>query len=845
MAPLEFLRWFCKPEYLVDVEGDLLEIYEKRVKRSGIRKARLLLWRDVILLFRPGMIRSFVDDRPYNAAGVIRHNIVLSFRNFWRHRTSFFINLGGLAVGLTCALLIYTWVADEISIDRFHEKKGRIYKAKLNFQSTTGIRTIEYAPVPLAPAMASELPEVESAVGVNPFVDIFGGPGIISYNKKEVLAQGLFAGDDFFKVFSFTKLSGDNRGVMISKGLARKLFDHESEAIGKVVDWTHTLNLNGPFLITGVFDDVPANSTMKFEVIFRIEKMVEGDSNSNEWNGGYAQTFLLLREGTDVDAFERKIRRFVIDKAPNTTGILSLTRFSDEYLYEEGRIRYVRLFSLVAIFTLAIACINFVNLSTAQASRKMKEVGVKKAIGVSRSTLVAQFLTESVILTLLSLLIAVALRFLLLPNFNQLTGKHLDFDFDPRLVVFVILVGILAGSYPAFFVSAFKPATILKGRIFSSSIGEIFTRKGLVVLQFTISIVFIIAFMIVNRQIDMLQNRPLGYSKENVIRFERKGRIDFSTFESFFDEIRNIPGVVTVSGTYGSILDRERALHNGFSWDGAPADATNLLVPSPYVAHDYIETLGIELKEGRTFSKDRADEQTKIIINESAAKMMGFEDPIGRLVHWGTDRLEIIGVVKDFQYGSLHTALGPVFFLYGSYRRDVILRLQPGFDQNTLDQLQSVYQKFHPGYPFEFTFLSDDYNRLYASEDRVSIWSTSFAIVATLISCLGLFGLAVFSSERRTKEIGIRKVLGATRMGIVRLLASDIVKPVFISILVAVPVSYFISVNWLSGFAYRIELSWWFFAAASVLALVVTWITVGLQTFKVAKANPVESLKAE
>lgn len=632
---------------------------------------------------------------------------------------------------------------------------------------------------------------------------------------------------------------------MISRSLARKLFTNEENAIGKVVDWSHTLNSNGPFEITGVFDDVPANSTMQFEIIFRIEKMKDGDANSFDWKGSYAQTILLLREGTDVQAFDKKIAGFLVGKEAKNPGTLSLSRFSDRYLYEDGRIGYVRLFSIVAIFTLALACINFVNLSTAQASRKLKEVGVKKTLGVNRSTLIGQFLTESILLAFSSLLIAMLLAYFLLPDFGLLTGKHLQLQINMWVFVATLLIGILAGSYPAFFITSFKPAAILKGKLFTSSFGEIFTRKGLVVIQFTISIVFIIAFMIVNRQIDLLQSRPLGYSKENVIRFERKGRIDFSTFEPLFNELKNIPGVINASGTYGSILDRDRALHNGWSWEGAPPESKSIMIPSPYVAHDYIETLGIELKEGRTFSKDLPDENKKIIINETAAKLMGFKDPVGRLIEWGTDRLEIIGVVKDFHYGSLHTELGPAFFMYTFYRRDIILRLQPGYDRNTLDQIQAVYQKFHPGYPFEFTFLDDDYNKLYASENRVSRLSTYFAIVATLISCLGLFGLAVFSSERRMKEIGIRKVLGATAASIVRLLADDIVRPVFIAILIAVPLSYFVARNWLSEFAYRIELSWWFFVAASVLALLVTWATVGLQTLKAANANPVDSLKSD
>ncbi len=841
MKPLKFLRWFCKPEYLIDIEGDLLEMYEKRLQSKGRRKADLLLWRDVVLLFRIGMIRSFVPQNE-NVMAVTHHNILISFRNFKRNKTAFFINLGSLSVGLTSALLIYLWIADELAMDKFHKNDKNLYFVRATFEHSDGDRVIEYTPAPLADALIAEMPEVEKAVSMSPFQ--FTGPGIVSYENKQVRTEGLMATKDLFNLFSFNLFLGDKSETVISKGLAEKLFGSAEASIGKIVDWNNTFRLPGPFMISGVFEDVPRNSTIQFDIVFDFKKLLEADRYANEWNSSYSQTTLLLRDGVDIDEFNKKIRNFIVPKDPINKQKLSVIKYSDRYL-ADGRIYYVRLFSVVAIFTLAIACINFVNLSTAQASTKLKEVGVKKTFGVGRLTLVAQFLGESVIVSMIALLFACVITLALLPHFNQLTGKQLTFIPDISVFITVAVVGLAAGVYPAFFLSGFKPAAILKGKIMSSSFAEAFARKGLVIMQFTISVIFIIGFMIINKQIEFVQNKSLGYDKENVIRFQRQGRFNWNDYDAFINEIKSVPGVVNASGTFGGVVDRSVSLHTGLTWEGADASVYNTPFPYPPIGHDYIETLGIELKEGRTFQKDLPNEDTKMIVNESAIKMMGFEDPIGKIVMYGTDPKEIIGIVKDFKYGSLHTPMEPVFFEYRPINRDIVVRLEPGSPQKTLEQLQVIYKKYHPDIPFDFTFLDEDYKKLYASDTKVSTLSTYFAIVATLISCLGLFGLAVFSSERRTKEIGIRKVLGATTMNVVSLLATDIVTPVFISILIAVPVGYVICNNWLSGFAYRIELSWWFFAAASIIAVLVTWITVGLQTYHAAKANPVESLKTE
>lgn len=515
---------------------------------------------------------------------MLRHNLLISLRNFSRNQTAFLINLTGLSTGLTCSLLIFLWIADELSIDKFHEKDAQLYQVMANYSSPGGVNTARFTPSPLAEALAAEMPEVEYAVSVNPFFDWFKGPGIISHETNQVKAQGIFASKDFFKIFSYELIEGNKEhvlaqknGIVISKQLTEKLFKTTENIIGKTVDWNHRMHFEGPLYISGIFEDSPANSTMQFDIVFNYDKLLEGDTYADKWNGNYAQTCLVLKIGTDISEFNKKISGYLMSREPTNQGTLFVSRFSNKYLYGNyengvqsgGRIIYVRLFFIIALFTLSIACINFVNLSTAQAQRKMKEVGVKKALGVNRGTLVAQFLTESVMLAFLSLGIAVLLTLLLLPDFNLLTNKHLSFNLNLANILaaggIVLITGIISGCYPAFYLSGFKPVAILKGKIVSSSFREQLLRRGLVVLQFSISITFIIGFLVVSNQIEYVQTRNLGYTKDNVIRFERQGHNGQNDYEAFIAELKNVPGVINASSIFGSILDREIAMHSGFS----------------------------------------------------------------------------------------------------------------------------------------------------------------------------------------------------------------------------------------------------------------------------------------
>ncbi|MEL6594037.1 MAG: FtsX-like permease family protein, partial [Bacteroidota bacterium] len=602
------------------------------------------------------------------------------------------------------------------------------------------------------------------------------------------------------------------------------------------------------------FDKLPDNSTIQFDVAVSYDLLADADHYAYEWSGGYAQTYVVMHEETNIDDFNQKIKHYLKSKHEGAWGPSEqfLQKFSDRYLhgtFEEGvlvggRIEYVRLFSLIGLFILLIACINFMNLATARASKKMKEIGVKKVVGASRRILVGQFLFESVLLVLISTGFAIGLVAFLLPNFNQLTGKTLTMDFGWEIMtalgVISLLTGIISGSYPAFYLSGFQPVKVLKGKLQNSK-GEIRLREALVVFQFAISVVFIASVFVVNQQMAYTQERNLGYSRDQVISFERP--FEHRDLQAFLGAVRSQAGVLKASSSVLYFLDGQDS-NGGFSWTGDASEG-DYLFQSPMVSYDFVETLGMELVAGRSFSQERQDDYTKIVLNESAVKMMGLENPVGTVIKKGDEQREIIGVVKDFQYGSIHEKVEPLIFRHRNFGRNILVKVAAGNEKASLEALQKVYAEFHPHYPFVYTFMDEDYQKLYESEQRVAVLSKYFSLLAIIISCLGLLGLAAYMTERRTKEIGIRKVLGAGNWEMMRLLSADFTKMVLIAIIIATPFSIWLLRSWLDNFAYRIELSWMYFVGAALITLLVAWFTVGLQAFKTVNLKPANCLRDE
>lgn len=855
---LRLLRLFIRKDFLEEIEGDMEEVFMDEVEQYSYRKARRRYNWQMLRLLRPTLTHNIFNSQKLNYYGMFKHNILVTFRGFKRHKLTFLINLIGLSTGLAASLLIYLWVTDERSVDTFHENNDQLHWVMTHFQLPETMVTWNYTSGKMAENMKADFPEVLDAVRVgNHF---FRPRGVMSFEEDNFEISGLFASQNFFDVLSYDLFLGNPETVLsnketivISRSLAEKIFGTAEKAMNQTVAWENTL-FNKELIVNGVFEDPPTNSTQQFEALINYGVLIDRDPWADRWNGGYAQTYLLMKEGTDMNAFNEKIADYMNIEERSTGRFTVFTRpYASGYLYGEykegvltgGRIQNVQLFTYIAIFILLIACINFMNLSTAQASKKMKEIGVKKAIGAHRYALIFQFLSESVILSVMALALAIGLVSLCLPQFNYITGKTLELSLSNgwgAIISIVLVTGLLAGSYPAFYLSGFKPVAVLKGKIAGLK-GEEWIRKGLVVVQFTLSIVFIIGVLVINRQIEFAQNAPLGYDGSHVVKFERKGSQTADPLP-MLTELNQIPGVTSAANMAGDFLWGQDS-GSGYSWQDGEED-DNHLFKSPKIGFNLIETMRLEMVAGRSFSREFNDDRTKIIINESAVKLMGLDDPVGtKLGYSPTETREIIGVVKDFQYGSMHQEIEPMVIRFREWGRNFLVKIQPGTEVNTLDQIEAVYKKFHPKYDFEASFLMDDYDALYDSEDKVAQLSNYMAAIAILVSCLGLFGLAAFTAERKTKEIGIRKVLGASRVAIMRILSKSFTGTILVAIVLAIPIGYFAAESWLQNFAYSIELSWWIFTLAGILSMLIAWLTVSFQTLKAARVNPVECLRHE
>ncbi len=853
----QLLLRFLRHDLAEEVLGDLGESFYVIAKEKSVFRARLNYWFQAINYLRPFAFKNKIF-RNLTSTAMYRHTLLMSFRHFSRYKSSFFINLIGLSSGLACTLLIFLWVNDELSIDKFHEKNTRLYQVLKNGMRGEELVTSRAQSDLLAEAMAKDFPEVELASSITPS-EWFGNIAI-EHGQKKVKGIGQFADKDFFKIFSFPLLQGnaalvlqDKNSIVISKALAERLYGSPENVVGKNIEF-QILSFRHAVTISGVFADASRNSSEKFEFVMNWDLWKEMSAEIGReinWDNNGPYAYLVLKEGTDLKKFNAKIENYLSTKLNENKDKLFVVPYSDQYLYgtykngvqSGGRIEYVKLFSAIAFFILAIACINYMNLATARASRHAKEAGVKKTLGVSRFALASQYLTESMLLVIISVIIALGAVVMLLPQFNLLTGKQLILQINSELLVGIgaitLITGFLSGSYPALYLSRINPLMLLQQK-FSNSISELLARKGLVVFQFTLSVLLIVSVTVIYKQIDFLQTKNLGYDKDHIIYFRQEGNVTTSQ-EAFLNQLKKVGGVVSAALS-GSNLIGANSSTFGIHWDGKNPD-DNIAFEVVGSSYDLIETLGIEMKEGRAFSRDFADSD-KLIFNETAIEAMKLKDPIGKNVTMWNRKSQIVGVVKDFHFQSLHEKVKPlVFMLSPKQTLEVMVRIAAGEERETIGNLEKFYKQFNPGISFDYHFMNKDYEAQYSSEHRVAALSRYFAGLAIIISCLGLFGLASFSAERRQKEIGIRKILGLNEWGVVYLLSSDFTKMVVLAIGIALPTSYFLSQNWLSGFAFHIELKWWYFVAAGLTALMVAWLTIGIQLVKAARLNPVSTLK--
>ena len=862
--PMKFLRWIIRSEYLEEIEGDMEEVFQDLLEQHSAKKARRKYAFEALKLFRLSLLKPILTPYINVPTSMIRHNFLISYRSFLRHKSSFLINLLGLTSGLSCALLIFLWVQDELRVDQFHENKAHIYQIMQKNFMVDELKVLDWSPTPMAPALKEEAPEIVDATNYKLH---WYNNGILAYEDQHLKATPMYADTNFLNVFTYPLVHGnkhevlkDKHAAVLSESMAIKLFSSTTEAIGKTISWEKKVgniaDMSGIHTVTGVFKDLPGYGTDQFDVIFTFDYYLETNPNARLWENDQATACVLIKEGADIEELASKMDAL---SAANVDWERSffLRKYADRYLHGNyvngvqtgGRIVYVWVLSGIALLILIIASINFMNLSTARATIRVKEIGVKKTLGASRKSLIAQFVTESVFLSMCSLVFAILLVSAFLPQFNLITAKQLTLALDPNLwlgfLIITLFTGLLSSIYPALYLSGFQPVEVLKGKI-QTSWGEIWSRKSLVVFQFAISLILIISVVIIYKQMNFVFSQNLNFDKDQVITLKGNGPLQ-DKVESFLSEARALPQVVQASNSNNKLVGGA-SWTGGISWEGRPDDLSFII--NVFTSnHYFLETFDIRLKEGRTFSPKLISDTAKVILNEAAVKGMGLEDPIGEIITFWGEKVEIIGIVEDFVYQSAYEGIQPcIFRLMGKAFHvgdNLYIRIKAGQEKEAIAALGELYEAFNPGYIFDYRFLDEEYQDLYQAETKVASLSKYFAGLAILISCLGLFGLAAFTAERRNKEIGIRKILGASVWGIVRLLSTDFTKMVLIAILIALPVSYLIASNWLEGFAYRIDLQWWYFVGAAMLTLIIAWLTVSFQTLKAARINPAECLRDE
>ncbi len=784
---------------------------------------------------------------------MFKNHIKIAWRNLLKDKQFTFLNVLGLSAGLASSLLIFLWVVDELSFDRFFANDERLYRLmeRTNYNGETSFNAESSGK--LSTAVKQSFPEVEYAVAIAPAH--WFPQNTLSVADKNIKANGQYAEKDYFNIFSFHLLDGnknnvltDRSAIVISDELATKLFGTTENIIGKPVGFDHDTT----FYVSGVFKKMPVNSSQQFDFVLSYDYFKTVKVWVNDWAGSGPRNFVLLKKGTDINAFNKKVQNIITVNTGDTSRKAVAMKFSDGYLYNHDgtgarageRIELVNLFAALATFILLIACINFMNLSTAKASRRLKEVGIKKVVGARRSQLVMQFLMESFLLTLFSMIIAVLLAAMLLPEFNQLTGKNIVLHFTWTMLAAVaaitLITGFFAGSYPALYISAFKPLAILKGKL-NTSLAEMISRKGLVVFQFSLSTILIVAVTVIYQQVQYIRNTDIGYNKENIVRFSAEGKIQTNQ-QTFISEIQKIPGVANAGYTWHDIIGRKYS--DQLDWIGKERGSKQYFEIFG-VSHNFIETLGMKIKEGRSFSTDFGSDSISIIINEAAVKAMNLENPVGAIVRFHGYNRQIIGVVSDFHFESMHEAIKPSFMHLQKGEGTIVVRIKQENQKQTLAAVEDLYESFNPGFPFTFNFLDEAYQKQYETETRTAKLSGYFAGLAIIISCLGLFGLAAFTAQKRKKEIGVRKVIGASTAAITAMLSRDFLKLIVIALVIAFPVSWWMMNNWLQSYTYRISITSTVFLLTGALVLIITLIAISYQTIKSAMANPVKSLRTE
>ncbi len=791
---------------------------------------------------------------------MFRNYLITAIRSLFRQKGFSLINILGLAIGLACALLILLWVQDELSFDKFHEHAERLYRVEEDQYYSGEVYHVNVTPYPSAPVWKEEIPEIEEACRYQ-----WPSGMLFTYGENAFYEGGCVAVDStFFDLFTYDFLHGNKANALtepysavLTEETAEKYFGDENP-IGKSL----SVNNQFEFRVTAVIKSIPKNSINQFDILVPYDYLKEIGQYNDHWGSNSIRTYIKLYENAVLDSVDSKLTAVVKQHNEETTTDFMAAPFTRIHLHQywgyghdPGAIVFVYIFSAIAIFVLLIACINFMNLSTARSATRAREIGLRKVSGAGRRSVIIQFFGESVLLAFISLIFALIIVSSILEVFNKVSGKELDFNslLTPQFIIAMILVtllaGLISGIYPALYLSAFRPIKVLKGDL-STGMKSGWFRKVLVVVQFTLSVFLIIGTVIIYRQLNYMKSKDLGYDRENMFYFQMRGEI-MDNYQTIKDEFLRDPQVLTVSASNHQ-PHMIGSNSGGGDWDGKDPEQS-VLIGTHIVDYDYIETVKIELKDGRSFSKDfpadlAADSTANFMINEVLEKIMDKENAVGeRFSFWGMEG-RIIGVMKDFHYHSVRMKIEPVVFLLApaDWFSWIVVRVAPGDLTKTMGDLEKTWNEIMPGYPFDYNFVDESIDQMYRTEERLGNLLKYFTILAIIIACLGLFGLASFTAEQRTQEIGIRKVMGARVMTVMMLLSKEFSILVIISCLIAIPASLFVMEKvFLQNFEYRTDMAWWIFLVASLAALLIAILTVSYQAARAALTNPADALRYE
>jgi len=830
--------------------GDVEEEYKDIRLEKGTLIAYLWFWLQVFIT-----VPSFIKQNIFWSFIMFKNYFKISIRNIKKYKGYSFINIFGLAAGIACCFLILLWIQDELSYDKFHEHSDEIGRIITNQQSADGIQSAALSPPPLAEYLVNGFPEIINATRLR-----IHNNWMMKTKKMKFMENGIaFLEPSFFEIFSFPFIQGDPKtaftnpnSLVITKSMAEKYFGKE-DPVGRKLNGNNNLELE----ITGVIQDIPENSHISFHFAVSFALLPDlFNWKMDRWTDVMYQTYIQLEKGISFEQVNRKIAGILKEKSNNQKFKLELQPIKSIHLHSSslqwestahGDIKHVQLFTILSFLVLIIACINFISLTTARGANRAKEVGMRKVTGATRIDLIKQFLGESILFTSFGLILAIGFVILLLPAFNDLSGKHLtmntifNLNFLSIMIGIVILTGFFSGSYPALFLSAFQPAKILKGKLKIGGKSSNF-RKILVIIQFTVSVLLIISTMVVYSQLEYIRNKKLGYDKEHIIYLRARGDIR-ANYQSAKNELLNHTDILNV--TVGSSLPTLPGNYwSGLDWPGKdPADKPGMWFYA--IDFDFIKTFNIKIDSGRDYSKNLSTDSSNYIINEAAVKYMGLSEPVGKWFARGKKRGTIIGIVKDFHFETIKSTVEPLVLHVSPFYQYIFVKVQPENLSEVIHHISDVWESFNPEFPLEYHFLDEAFDQIYRAEYQMGNLFKDFTVLAIFISSLGLLGLASFMAQDRTKEIGIRKVLGASQSTILVLFSKDFMFYVILSNIIGCPIAYISMNKWLQSWAYHTQFHVLFFILAALISFTIVLLSVGYQAIKVALTNPVDTLKYE